>query len=374
MAQRDPLPEEVQEQYRMASIIEQVVKIELRSHKHGLLNSALELLRQNINRSELADPDIDADAYMIRANAYALALFDNGYYRIAQMLYEQMARITEDFRGDNPEADDWRHLGAVYINMGIMQALEGDLDRAVPNFVRTQEDDRRTYDREGPLIEDYYEQLIRTPSLNDIYDICAPTYDRVMAQPLDRNLIRNLSFFLDEWEYTLIATIRSLSRNSEENDRTPNFYSKLQMLNGLSNLCLLFEVTVKRIAEVNYDPNIQARYQVRGAYFTLKTALDVLYDGEGGWWDRIDNDWQNTTFDQTQPGVADFETKLGRLLNMQVASEADLRVKSKHLTALVRNFLGHELDVNSSITQANYEECLTFILLAVILSHYEKGL
>ena len=362
------LPEEVKEQYRLASIITQVVGIELQSHRNGLLHSALELLNQDIKKSELT---VDADAYMVRANAYAAALSKNGYYRMARILYEQMVQFVEDFRGDDPKADEWRHLGAVYINLGIIEALVGDLDRAVPNFIRTQADDQRTYGREGPLIEEFYEERIRKPCLDGIYNVCAATYDGVMTQPLGHDLLRELSFFLGEWEYTLIAATGSLSRNSEENNRTPNLYSKLQILHGLSNLCLLFEVTVKRIAELNNEPTIQARYQGRRPRFTLKAALDVLYDGVGGWWNRVDNSWQSTSFDQTQPGVADFDTKLNQQLNIQVASEDDLRVKSIFIAALVRNFLGHELDVNSSITQAHYQECLKFTLLATILIYQQ---
>jgi hypothetical protein len=367
MAQREQLPEEVREQHRLAAAIKQVMDVELRSHRNGLIHSALELLLQDMKRSELTGPDAGADTYMLRANAYALALLENGYYRIARVLYERMAQIVGDFRGDDPAADDWRHLGAIYINTGIIQAREGDLDRAVPSFVRTQEDDRRTYGREGPLIQEFYERYVRTPTLSDIYSICADTFDRFIAQPLDRNLIRDLAFFLEEWEYTLIATIQSLSRNREEDTRTPNLYSKLQILHGLSSLCLLFEVVAKRICEVNSNPNIRARYEARGARFTLKAALDVLYEDEGGWWDRTSNNWQDASFDQTRPGVADFETKLNQLLGTQVSSEDELRMKSILIAALIRNFLGHELDVASSITQAHYREGLKFILLAIVL-------
>ncbi len=307
---------------------------------------------------------------------YGLALARAGYRGLARRLYERILEIVERFRGDDPTAPEWRHLGMIYLNLGIVQATEGDLDRAVPNFLRTREEDRRTRGSEGPLIDEFYESEIRGPTLESIYEICRDAHNAVMPNPLNKNLLREFSLFLDELEYTLLATVRSLIANSAENERTPNFYSQLQMLNGLRNLCALFEAMIKRIGEQNADPNVQSRYASRPAGFTLKPALDVLYDDsrEASWWPRVNTpNWKpNTNFDQNQPGVADFDTRLAAHLATPIGTEDDLRVISIFVTALTRNFTGHEFDVNSAITQSSFEDCLKFVLLSLILA-YEKA-
>lgn len=346
---------------------------QLRHHKNGILYSALESLHSHIRDPELAGPGHGHDLYVIRANAYAVALANAGYLSLAQDLYERIVDVVEKFRGDDPTSPQWRHLGMIYLNLGVTQARAGNLDRSVPSFIRARTDDRRTYGQEGQIIHDFYETDIRQPTLDMIYQVCHSDYDAVMPLSLDKKVLRQLSSFLDDLEYALFATLRSLAINSKENTRTPNLYSQLQMLNGLGNLCSLFEAMVKRIGERNNDPNVQARYQNRPTRFTLKAALNVLYDGEkaeANWWSRVDTGWaSSTSFDQTQPGAKDFDTQLAALLAMPLGNEADLRVVSLFVTGLVRNFIGHERDPNSAIAQGSFDDCLKFILLALILTH-----
>lgn len=349
---------------------------ELRLHRNGIIYSALELLNADIRNPDLTGSEATQDDYILRANMHALALARAGYDGLSRKLYKRIGDIVEEFRGNDPTASEWRHLGMIYLNLGIVQAKEGDFDRAVPNFLRTREEDQRTYGQEGPLIAEFYESEVRGPTLDNIYQVCHNAYDAAMPTPLNGNLLREFSLFLDELEYALFATVKSLITNSEENGRTPNFYSQLQLFNGLGNLCALYEAMIKRICEQNTDANVQGRYSNRPARFTLKAALDVLYDDprEGSWWPRVNTpSWrENTSYDQSQPGVEDFDTKLVNHLNNTPINEDDLRVITILVTALVRNFIGHERDLSSAITQGGFDDCFQSILLAFILA-YEKA-
>ena len=216
---------------------------------------------------DIGDPRItgdgapDPDAFMIRANQIGLAIFDEGFYALAEQYYEELQHYTEEYR----DGKGWRHAGALMANRGVACWAQGNVEHAVKLWVDTaQREDSRTYQvdlLDSPAVNALYERYVRKEA-REFAELAAQSVEPSVTEDEVVLLCERLRTSRDgQLEFALMDCLTTALRNTGE--RMPgNVFSAWRCLTALRNLACLMEWQLKTIAKVPDAKLYQALVEV----------------------------------------------------------------------------------------------------------------
>ena len=234
-----------------------------------IFDTAVSLLREDIQNPKLNNPNSGPDIFMLRANQMGLALFENGFFAVAEQLYRILLQETLNYQENT---GSHRHAGALYANIAGACAAQGNIDQTIVELLRAAQDDEITYGIEKQnsfAITDLLQEYFSKPVRNDVL---------LTVQKVNSSLtladIEVLGSFLGDNNYAFLAYARLALIHERTNQEFPNVFSQLQILSALRNLTSLLEVELKAISG-----NIQT---------TLFPAIQSLFSNKC-WWPAFEN-------------------------------------------------------------------------------------
>lgn len=318
--------------------------------RQSIVESAQSMLQEDIENPDIPPiPDIpDDDIFMMRANQVGLALYDNQCHSAAERLYQGLLEASKRCDAENGTR---HHLGALYANIALTRASQGNFDQAVIGLLQAAQDDVET--RGVVTVDSYAMTDLLKEELDPIRET-ALNLAREVNPTLDLADVRETADLLGTVrEYAFLAYVRVAALHLDANERFPNDFSQMQLFSALRSLSSLFEVQLKTITGDQED--------------TLFQAIEKLYGGSKArrkqWWD-IFNDKRLTIRGREEPY---------RSANEQLKEAVDLPLdddsrfwRSLVIAYIVRNYTVHQLQTKCALIQRYSREALRNVLHAML--------
>ena len=322
----------------------------LQKVRENVFPIALTFLEEDIRDPRANGPGIHPDAFMFRANHIGLALFDNGFFGIAEKLYRVLLQKTIEYRD---QTENWRHAGALYANIAGACAAQGNIDQAVIELLKAAEDDKETYGIKKQqsfaltgLLQAYFADPIRDEILNTVQQV---------NQNIALSDVKSLSTDMGDREYAFLAYARLASMHVTANLQFPNEFSKLQVFSAFRSLSSLLEVELKTI-----NGNLNN---------FLFPTLRALY-GKKGWWQDFEKKRKDVGAVRNSNTPVDDRLRDG--MAIVTTDDDSLFWKSLLISYIVRNYTIHQLEIHTNLVQSYSEEAFGHIVHVLIAARKHK--
>ena len=316
----------------------------LTSINKEIVNVAVQMLREDLHNPELTGPKAAPDDYVTRANNVAFLYLRNNSASNAELLYQIL--IEETLR-HSKETNTRRHLGALYANKGVAYALQGNLDQAVVEFLRAFEEDKVAY---GPARERSFAMITLLPRY-----FISPLQTEILklGQLVNPTVtiaeIEKLCTFLGSLAYAFIAYVKLYLVHNEAIQVSDNFYSKLQILSALRNICALFEIELK-IKSGLPDSEL----------ISLITSIHKT----DSWWKTFVHTKERIKGTRKSPRTIDDE--LQNSLTIPTPDEDTLFWKSILIAYITRNHTVHQMDTTTNLINQYHYQVISHLIYAMI--------
>lgn len=122
----------------------------LQTHKAAIISSAIRVLDEDIKDPGLNEHSgtTDPNVFVRRANYIGVALIWAGYTSVALDLYQELIKRTTDYRSQHGVH---RHAGALYANMAVAWAYQGNLQAAMDCLMPANREDELISGATDPL-------------------------------------------------------------------------------------------------------------------------------------------------------------------------------------------------------------------------------
>lgn len=307
-----------------------------------VVSSAVGALREDVANDALSEP---ADAYVFRANAIALGVADAGAAELADAIYEELVRQTQDVIASTGKH---RHIGALLANRAVLNISRQRYDVGVPLLEHVvQVEDPKTY---GVAPEDSFGNELRKRSLDDpavklllqlLKDADLPLGKTPSAHELD-----GIFRFLGDSAHVLFAVILGLQNNIRFALRQVHTnYLALRMFDAFRAYAFFLEELVGRMVVVRAqmrelkDPSHPSGIALRDGYRRLFREAGQ----ERAWWPRLEAELKANTQHCLRQPIEIQNKRLEELSEVKPESLEDTAVYSLALLDLVRNIGAHEI-------------------------------
>jgi hypothetical protein len=334
-----------------------------------LIVHARGILQRNLDNYPAFDPTMpydEKDKYILDVSQLTGALFSHkGTTSAAERFYRTM---VDDIHAYEVRTGKLFNKGVVYANLGIALIAIANLDEGIHYLLRANEQDAVFHpDPHGVLNGDLWKQFEDRHVLAHLLQLNGDA-DASLTFVVTEIFILDFLKRLDVADRLLLeATIWTLHRNLEFNQKNSNDYTRGRLFSGLKDLCLLTETLLrkKQVAAGTIQANTQIMLGDRGGTPGLLTnALAGLNIG-----------YPYANMSTRANSLTEFLNNLEPILNTTASPE----IRRVYCLHLVRNFTGHHFDVSSHIRSINghdffdlYEKTIKNILSA-ILYFAEKG-
>jgi len=278
------------------------------------------------------------------------------YYRLMKDTIEEHERQTGTVF----------NKGIVYANLGIILTAQGNLDEGIHLLLMANKEDAAF--RSGPLDHGVINDRLWKENFEDRHVISRLTQ-------LNTNNNAGLLFVVDEAfilgflrtlelpeRLFLEATIWTVYRNLEFNQKNSNDYTRGRLFSGLKDLCLMTEALLrkKQMAGGTVPPNTQI--MLNALLTNALSSVGIVYP-------------PNPALPVHANSLQAFVDNLEQILNTSPNAE----IRRMCCLHLVRNFTGHHFDVAAHVVSANgnefftlYEATLTNIVSAILYLAHES--
>jgi hypothetical protein len=317
----------------------------LKGVQSEVIETAVAMLRDDIQDPHRTGPDASPDDFMIRANQIGFGLFQGEFFAIAERMYRALVHETLRYR---QETGNWRHAGALYVNTAGACAAQGKFDDGVVELLKAEQDDMKTYGVAKDdsyavtrLLQDYFTNPIRKEALKIVQRV-NPTL--ALAD------IKALAGLLGRREYAFLAYMHLALRHGNINREFSNEFSQLQIFSALRSLSALLEVELKSLSGTND---------------TLYPAIVALYGGDRekrkAWWPAFE-DTKNNKVKATQDSPRSVDEQLRDTIAIGPTDDDSRFWKSLLIAYIVRNYAIHQLETQCALVQDSSDEALGHIL------------
>jgi len=317
----------------------------LKGIKSEVMETAVAMLRNDIQDPDLTGPGTSPDDFMLRANQIGFGLFEEGFFAIAERMYRVLVHETLKYR---EKPGSWRHAGALYVNTAGACAAQGNLDRAVVELLKAAKEDAKTYGGATSdsyaitgLLQDYFGNPVRQEALKIVQKV---------NPALTLADIEGLGSLLKSREYAFLAYMHLALRHGNINREFSNEFSQLQIFSALRSLSALLEVELKSLSGTNG---------------TLYPAIVALYGGDmekrKAWWPAFE-DTKNNKVQATQDSPRSVDEQLRDTIAIGPTDDDSRFWKSLLIAYIVRNYAIHQLETQCVLVQGYSDEALGHIL------------
>jgi hypothetical protein len=333
--------------------------------------SALDALRKDLADTALKESP-DPDAYVARANAVALGVFDGGAVEIAERIYQELISVVDQHMDETKER---RHKGALLANQGTMNMAMQRYDVGIPliQYVVLVEDPK-TY---GVAPEDSFGNVVRRnqlddPALNLLLKVLSDAHFP-LGGPASRHELENAFGFLGESVHVLYGVILGLAHNIRFALRTVVRvnYMTLRMFDAFRAYAFFLEELVGRLAVVEASRRMLPEPSDPSG-IPLRKGLQYVFGRqkeERSWWPRLSAALTANSQRCRDRPIADQNERLQELADSRPETVEDTLITSIAILDIVRNMGAHEIYPPPYLVapEIHLENVLAWLTAAAIL-------
>ena len=317
----------------------------LKGVQSEIMETAVAMLREDIQDPDRTGPGAKPDDFMLRANQIGFGLFRGEFFAIAERMYRVLVHETLKYR---QETGNCRHAGALYANTAGACAAQGKFDDGVVELLKAEQEDMKTYGVPKDhsyavtgLFQDYFRNPIRKEALKTAQRVNPTLALADMKALADR---------LGSREYAFLAYMHLALRHGNINREFSNEFSQLQIFSALRSLSALLEVELKSLSGTNT---------------TLYPAIVALYGGDKkkrkAWWPAFE-DTKNKKVKDTKGSSRLVDDQLRDVIAIRPTDDDSRFWKSLLIAYIVRNYTIHQLETECALVKDHSDEVLGHIL------------